>query len=81
MLLSKLHLRELAHVDGSTQTMFTTEQGWTIALKPELGGVLVTRAGGPDSRLNAPRETSVWIPFSNCRNGYPLAEASQPGKK
>ncbi len=81
MQLSKLHLRELAHVDGSTQTMFTTEQGWTITITTEFGGVVVTRASGPDSRMNTPRETSVWIPFANCRNGYPLPEASQPGKK
>jgi len=65
MMLSKLHLKEMAHVAGSTQSMFTAESGWTLEIKPELQGVMCTlskqRGGG-----------RIWIPFANCRNGYPV---------
>lgn len=47
--------------------MLTSEAGWSLELKPELGGVLASH----------PRDQqTVWIPFTNCRNGYPLVEAA-----
>lgn len=67
MLLSKLHLKDMAHVAGSTQSMFTSEAGWKLELRPDLGGVMCTlskeRGGGV-----------IWIPFANCRNGYPIID-------
>ena len=74
MLLSKLHLKDMAHVAGSTQSMFTKEGGWHIELHPELGGVLCTQdreRGG----------STIWIPYANCRNGYPIAEEKVFGAK
>jgi len=73
MLLSKLHLKEMAHVAGSTQSMFTKEGGWTIELHPELGGVLC--------ELDRQRgDALIWIPYANCRNGYPIREEKVFGK-
>ena len=67
MKLSKPHLLQYASVPGSTISMLTSEAGWSLELKPELGGVLASH----------PRDQqTVWIPFTNCRNGYPLVEAA-----
>jgi hypothetical protein len=67
MLLSKLHLKDMAHVSGSTVSMFTNEAGWKIELHPELGGVLCEKDKQRGGEV-------IWIPYANCRNGYPIAE-------
>lgn len=49
--------------------MLTAEAGWSLELKPELGGVLCSKPG-----------ESIWVPFTNCRNGYPIPEPAASGK-
>jgi len=75
MKLSELHLKDYARIDGTMSQTFSVEQGWSITVTPELGGIILTRA---ERKTNDPH-CRLWIPFSNCRNGYPLAEP--PAKK
>jgi hypothetical protein len=76
MRLSELHLKDYARVDSSMAQTFTAEQGWTIEVRPELGGVIISRKtdGAPN------RAAAVWLPFANCRNGVPV-EVPQKSSK
>ena len=68
MKLSELHLREYARVNSSMAQTFTDEQGWSIVVRPELGGIILGRA----SRTDPEKQDRIWIPFGNVRNGTPV---------
>ena len=60
MKLTKLHTLQYCSVAGSTITMFTAEAGWELTAQAELGGVIAKKG-----------DETIWIPFTNCRNGFP----------
>lgn len=71
MNLKSLHLAKYANVGGSLHSTFTTAESsppgpWTIELRPDLMGCIVSRAGA-----NPGEVVTCWVPFSNCLNGYP----------
>lgn len=76
MKLSELHLLKYARVDGSTSSMFTEAQGWSIDVRPDLDGVIVGRANRDDPK----KRDQIWIPFVNCLNGVPIEVPPRVGK-
>lgn len=76
MKLSKIHLARPAFIDGSPRSMLTVDEGWTIELRPDLGGVIA----GRKNRDDAAKVDQVWIPLANCANGFPVEVPSKAGK-
>jgi len=55
---------------------FTVEQGWNIEIRPDLGGVVVSRKTDDETKKSG----AEWIPFANCRNGTPVEVPQKAGK-
>lgn len=76
MKISELHLREYARVDSSMAQTFTAEQGWSIELRADLGGVILGRA----NRIDPKRQDQLFIPLANIRNATPVEVPPRAGK-
>jgi hypothetical protein len=74
--LSELHLTQYARLDGSMAQTFTSEQGWDITVRPDLGGVILQR----DVKGVVGKAPAMWLPFANCRNGVPQEVPPRAGK-
>jgi len=76
MKLTELHLVKYARMGGSLLSMFTAEQGFTIEVRTDLGGVVVSHK----NRSNPEKMDHVWVPFANCLNGVPAEVPNRASK-